>query len=132
MLVIYENDGSFPQDGRCVLQYGGCSLAHYRSGRSVSAKLNCGKFCLVILNGVKDLVYIYIYVFEMLHYIYIYVFEMLHYVPLDLRSERKYGWNVYFCCVKETGQPTVKVNHTRSRYTLYAVLDLAVNSQKAT
>lgn len=28
--------------------------------------------------------------------------------PLDLRSERKYSWNVYFCCVKETGQPTAR------------------------
>ena len=58
---------SFPQDGRRLLQYSGCPVAHYCSGRSVSAKLNCGKLCFVILNGVKDLVYIYIYVFEMLH-----------------------------------------------------------------
>ena len=29
-------------------------------------------------------------------------------IPLDLRSEREYGWNVYFCCMKETGQPTAR------------------------
>ena len=28
--------------------------------------------------------------------------------PLDLHKGKKYGWNVYFCCIKETGQPTVK------------------------
>ena len=34
--------------------------------------------------------------------------QILHFVPLDLRSEREYGWNVYFCCMKETGQPTAR------------------------
>ena len=34
--------------------------------------------------------------------------EMSRQAPLDLRNERKYGWNVYFCCVKETGQPTAR------------------------
>ena len=28
--------------------------------------------------------------------------------PLDLRNKRKYGWNDYFCCVKETDQPTAR------------------------
>ena len=34
--------------------------------------------------------------------------QILHFVPLDLHKGKKYGWNVYFCCIKETGQPTVK------------------------
>lgn len=29
-------------------------------------------------------------------------------IPLDLRNKRKYGWNDYFCCVKETDQPTAR------------------------
>ena len=35
-------------------------------------------------------------------------FKILHFVPLDLRNKRKYGWNDYFCCVKETDQPTAR------------------------
>ena len=34
--------------------------------------------------------------------------QILRYAPLDLHKGKKYGWNVYFCCIKETGQPTVK------------------------
>jgi len=35
-------------------------------------------------------------------------FEILRFAPLDLRNKRKYGWNDYFCCVKETDQPTAR------------------------
>ena len=34
--------------------------------------------------------------------------QILRFAPLDLHKGKKYGWNVYFCCIKETGQPTVK------------------------
>ena len=50
--------------------------------------------------------------------------EILHFVPLDLQSNRKYGRNAYFCCMKEADRPTVQVNHARSKYDLYPVLDL--------
>ena len=36
------------------------------------------------------------------------VYQILRFAPLDLHKGKKYGWNVYFCCIKETGQPTVK------------------------
>ena len=36
------------------------------------------------------------------------LFQLLRFAPLDLHKGKKYGWNVYFCCIKETGQPTVK------------------------
>ena len=44
--------------------------------------------------------------------------------PLDLQSNRKYGRNAYFCCMKEADRPTVQVNHACSKYDLYSVLDL--------
>ena len=43
--------------------------------------------------------------------------------PLDLHKGKKYGWNVYFCCIKETGQPALE-----ALYILFWTLRLTVRS----